>query len=176
MAPKRKASTFEKGDASRKGKEKEKSSRPERTTEEIYGERLESTTRRPILIKRDVSFEELGETVIFDEIRQRKWEAYVSFPKRANRPIVQEFYASIDPDEFERGAPVMVRRKSISMTAEQVNEYLHTQSYPQWEEGYESNTLFEHYDRQFGIALTGNEDIPWDDKVYQRDLGFEEHF
>ena len=147
MGPKRKASTIERGDASRKGKENERSSQPERIAEEIYEEQLQSTTRRPILIERDVSFEELGETVIFDEIRRRKWEAYVSFPKRANRRIVQEFYAAMDPDEFERGAPVMVRRKAISMTAEQINDYLHTKSYPLWEEGYEPNALFEHYDK-----------------------------
>ena len=66
MEPKRKASTFEKGDSSQKGKEK--SARLEKTAEEIFRERLEGTTRRPIIIKRDVSFDELGQTVIFDEI------------------------------------------------------------------------------------------------------------
>ena len=65
------------------------------------------------------------------------------------------------------------------MTAEQINEYLHTQSYPQWEDGYMPNALFEHYDRQFEIALTRIKDIPWEGtnrKVHQRELGFEEHF
>ena len=126
MGPKRKASTIERGSGSRKGKEKQSSSQPERTAEEIYGERLQSTTKRPILIEKDVSFEELGETAIFDEIRRRRWEAYVSFPKRANRRIVQEFYAAIDPDEFERGAPVIIRGRAISMTAEQINTFLDT--------------------------------------------------
>ena len=94
--------------------------------EEIFKERLEGTTRRPFIIERDVNFDELGQTAIFYKIRRRRWEAYVSFPKRANRRIVQEFYAAIDPDEFENGALVVIRRKTISMTATQINEYLHT--------------------------------------------------
>ena len=124
MAPKRKAATIEHGDSSRKGKEK--SARPERIADEIFRERLEGTIRWPIIIERDMSFDELGQTAIFDEIRRRKWEAYVSFPKRANPKIVQKFYAAIDLDEFKNGAPVVIRRKSISITAEQINEYLHT--------------------------------------------------
>ena len=158
MAPKRKASTYETGDSSRKDKGK-KTAHPELTAEEIFRSRSESTSRRKLWLERDVSHEELGETPIFDEIRRRRWEMFVSFPKRANRKVVQEFYAAMDPDAFERGALVTVRRKTISMTAAQINEYLQTPSYPQWEDGYAPNPIFDHYDRQFAVTLTGQEDI-----------------
>ena len=65
------------------------------------------------------------------------------------------------------------------MTVAQINEFLQTPSYPQWEDGYAPNPLFDHYDCQFAIALTGIEDIQWggrDRKVRQRELGFAEHF
>ena len=67
------------------------------------------------------------------------------------------------------------------MTVKKINEYLQTESYSQWEEGYVPNDLFENYDKcfRFRVSFIGREDIPWDDKdrkVHQGELGFAKHF
>ena len=49
--------------------------------------RLMGTSKRPMIIEWDIIFEELGHMTIFKEIHRRRWEAYVSFPKRVNQKI-----------------------------------------------------------------------------------------
>ncbi|KAK3184875.1 hypothetical protein Dsin_032161 [Dipteronia sinensis] len=124
-------------------------SRPNPELERILENRLKNCLKRTIHIERDISFEKLGDTPIFQEIRRRKWETFVSYPNRGNMKLVQELYTAIDPNELENRAPVVIRKKQIFITAAEIHEYLRTRHYTQWPEGYEKLDIFKDYNQRF---------------------------
>lgn len=65
---KRPTQTVEEADATQKCKGKGLA-RQELTNEDIFRMRLQGTSKRSIIIERDISFDELGHTLIFEEIR-----------------------------------------------------------------------------------------------------------
>ncbi|KAK4837890.1 hypothetical protein QYF36_009300 [Acer negundo] len=54
------------------------------------------------------------------------WRQFVTTAYQINERLVREFYATMDPKEFEKGTPVNVRVVDVWFSAQDINTYYGT--------------------------------------------------
>ena len=73
-----------------------------------YDDRLEYFEDRDIVPERGIALEELVDTPIPQVVERRGWETFVRSPPMYCRKLVEEFYASLVPEDFQRYSTVLV--------------------------------------------------------------------
>ena len=100
---------------------------PQVTRHRQYNDRLDYFQDRDVVAERGIALEELVNTQIPQMVERNRWETFVSSPPMFCRKVVEEFYASLVPEDFQRNSTVLVRGVEVRMTIEDINKYYRTE-------------------------------------------------
>ncbi|KAK3204676.1 hypothetical protein Dsin_018722 [Dipteronia sinensis] len=79
------------------------------SNKKLKKDHLEVLTGRPMIIEKGMALQELGTTPIPSMMNRKGWATYTSTPPKYCRRIVEEFYAGMNPRDYKKRTPVMVR-------------------------------------------------------------------
>ena len=143
-----------------------------------YKKRLEVNFKREILMERGINMKELEDTFVMEEIGRLEWHTFITMRNQCNELMVREFYAAMIPSVFEQGGPVFVRGKNVYINPKDINDWLGTKSYPEFEDGYQNKNDYKMYNLNLAKVIQDNPSPRWHKgkKLTQRQLGFRQHF
>ncbi|KAK0577370.1 hypothetical protein LWI29_032129 [Acer saccharum] len=139
-----------------------------------YVGRLEVNLGRAILSERNIDLNNLIESEVPNQVEALGWRQFVTTAHRINERLVREFYAAMDPKEFERGIPVKMRGVDVGFSAQDINEYYGTSDHSDLDTGVPNLSIFRRYNVELAAELRMPHVVkPWDDKdnqLLQHDL------
>ncbi|KAK0595674.1 hypothetical protein LWI29_008923 [Acer saccharum] len=130
-----------------------------------YQGRLKVNLGRAILIERNIDLNNLIESEVPSQVEALGWRQFVTTAHRINERLVREFYAAMDPKEFERGVPVKVRGVDVGFSAQDINVYYGTSNHSDLDSGVPNLDIFRRYNIDLAAELRMPHVVkPWDDK------------
>ena len=133
-----------------------------------YTARLEHNLGRTILSERNIDLNNLIESEVPFQVEALGWTQFVTTAYHINERLVREFYAAMDPKEFEKGVPVKVRGVDVGFSAHDINVYYGTRDHTDLDTGVPKLRMFSRYNLDLARELRmPHVDKPWDDKENQ---------
>ena len=92
-----------------------------------YEDRLDYFQDRDMVAERGIALEELVNTPIPQMVERNRWQTFISSPPMFCRKVVEEFYSSLIPEDYQRHSTVLVRGVEVRIDIDDINRYFNTE-------------------------------------------------
>jgi hypothetical protein len=99
---------------------------PECKLNRNFDERLETFAEKKMWPERGIDLESLRDTPVPTTVNDMGWGGLAATPPHYSESLVKEFYAGMNPGEYMRGGPILVRGVPVYLNAPDINIYFGT--------------------------------------------------
>ncbi|KAK2652764.1 hypothetical protein Ddye_012620 [Dipteronia dyeriana] len=97
--------------------------RPALAHNKDFQDRMSKFQRQPWIVEKDIDVPSLVEIYVPGVVATCQWVEFVQGPPKPIRSIVAELYASLIPEKFLRGRPVLVQVVEVHSSPDAINHY-----------------------------------------------------
>ncbi|KAK4844535.1 hypothetical protein QYF36_021391 [Acer negundo] len=114
---------------------------------------LEHNLGRALLSERNIYLNNMIGSSIPQQVDAMGWHQFVTTANQINERVVREFYAAMDPKEFENGTPVKARGVDVGFNVQDINMHYGTKTYKELDTGVPKLIIFKRYNLELARQL-----------------------